>query len=78
MIRNEGLRGAPGMCEMLAVTAALTRARGISQIQEVVLFRRARQYSEAFVEGIVDRISNEKKFLKKTRRRFREMTVRKK
>jgi hypothetical protein len=38
----------------------------------------SRQYSEAFVEWIVDKVSNEKKFLKRTRRRFREMSVKKK
>jgi hypothetical protein len=38
----------------------------------------SRQYSEAFVEWIVDKISNEKEFLKATRRRFRKVILKKK
>jgi hypothetical protein len=38
----------------------------------------SRQYSEAFIEWIVDRISKDKKFLRKTRRRFREMNAKNK
>jgi hypothetical protein len=37
----------------------------------------SRQYSEAFVEWIVDRISMEKEFLNKTRSRYREMNTKK-
>jgi hypothetical protein len=35
----------------------------------------SRQYSEALVEWIVDKVNNENNFLKKTRHRFREMGV---
>jgi intein-encoded DNA endonuclease-like protein len=38
----------------------------------------SRQYSEAFVEWIADKLSKDKKFLKKTRRRFREIGVKRK
>jgi hypothetical protein len=38
----------------------------------------SRQYSEAFVEWIVDKVSREEKFLKRTRRHFREMSAKKK
>jgi hypothetical protein len=38
----------------------------------------SRQYSEAFVEWIVVKVGNDKDFLKKTRCRFREMSIRKK
>jgi hypothetical protein len=38
----------------------------------------SRQYSEAFVEWIVDKISNDREFLNKTRSRYREMNAKKK